>query len=69
MYIDIIQIVSAILLIALILLQNKGTSLGSAFGGDSSVYRTKRGVEKWIFNGTIIVAIVFLATAFANLIL
>ena len=48
-------------------MQQKGSGLGSAFGGDSAVYRTKRGAEKFIFNFTIILAILFLGTALANL--
>ena len=63
----IIQIVISILLIVVILMQQKGSGLGSAFGGDSAVYRTKRGAEKFIFRLTIILAVLFLATALANL--
>ncbi|PWB38900.1 MAG: preprotein translocase subunit SecG [Parcubacteria group bacterium] len=63
----IIQIVISILLIISILLQQKGSGLGSAFGGDSAVYRTKRGAEKTIFRLTIILCVLFLATALANL--
>ncbi len=62
-----VQIVISILLIVTILLQQKGSSLGMAFGGDSSVYRTKRGAEKFIFRLTIILAFLFLATATANI--
>lgn len=66
MLIDIIQIISAVLLIAVVLIQNKGTGLGAAFGGEGTVHRSKRGAEKWLFTSTIILAIVFLATALAN---
>lgn len=48
-------------------MQQKGSGLGSAFGGDSAVYRTKRGAEKFIFRLTIILAVLFLATALANI--
>lgn len=68
MIIDIIQIISAILLVILILIQNRGSSLGSAFGGESSVYRTKRGAEKGVFILTIICAVIFLVTAVVNVI-
>lgn len=65
--IDIIQIVSAILLIIVILIQNKGTGLGAAFGGgDGEITRKKRGAEKGLFIVTIILSIVFLGTALAN---
>lgn len=63
----IIQIIISLLLIACILLQQKGSGLGAAFGGDSAVYRTKRGAEKFIFRLTIILSFLFLATALANL--
>lgn len=63
----IIQITVSILLMVVILMQQKGSGLGSAFGGDSAVYRTKRGAEKFIFRLTIILAVLFLATALANI--
>lgn len=63
----IVQIIISVLLIVCILLQQKGSGLGAAFGGDSAVYRTKRGAEKFIFRLTIILSFLFLATALANL--
>ena len=69
MIIDIIQITFAVLLIIAILLQNRGSGLGSAFGGEGNVYRTKRGVEKYLFYATIIFAILFLAIALARFVL
>lgn len=68
---DIIQIVTAILLIIVILLQNRGGGLGSAFGGEGSggnVYQTKRGFEKSLFVFTIILSVIFLGTALFNVI-
>lgn len=62
----IIQIIISVLLVVTILMQQKGSGLGSAFGGDSAVYRTKRGAEKFIFRLTIILAILFLLSAIAN---
>ncbi len=64
-----IQIVSAILLVISILLQERGVGLGSAFGGEGTLYRTKRGVEKWIFIATIVFAVLFFASALAGVIL
>ncbi len=63
----IVQIIVSIFLIIIILLQQKGSGLGSTFGGDSTVYRTKRGAEKTIFRLTIILSFIFLATALASL--
>ena len=53
------QIIISVALIAAILLQSKGTGLGSVFGGDGSVFRTRRGAEKGLFQLTIILAIAF----------
>ncbi|MFA5127174.1 MAG: preprotein translocase subunit SecG [Patescibacteria group bacterium] len=61
------QIILSILLIVTILLQQKGSSLGMTFGGDSAVYRTKRGAEKFIFRLTIVLVVLFLATAAASM--
>ncbi|MBN1325611.1 preprotein translocase subunit SecG [Candidatus Falkowbacteria bacterium] len=69
MILGIIQIVLAVLMVVAILLQQRGTGLSSAFGGEGNVYRTKRGAEKIIFIATIILAIAFLATAFLNVLL
>lgn len=68
-YLTIIQLIIAILLIVVILLQSRGSGLGSAFGGDGNVYRTKRGLEKTLHLVTIILSILFLGTALANLFL
>jgi preprotein translocase subunit SecG len=61
-YVQIIQIIISIALIAIILAQAKGAGgLGGIFGGDSTVYRTSRGVEKTLFNVTIGLALAFFA--------
>ncbi|PIZ43803.1 preprotein translocase subunit SecG, partial [candidate division WWE3 bacterium CG_4_10_14_0_2_um_filter_42_7] len=46
---QILQIIMAVLLVAAILIQGRGTGLGGIFGGEGGVYRTKRGAEKIIF--------------------
>lgn len=59
-YIQIVQIIISIGLIAVILAQAKGQGgLGGIFGGDSTVYRTRRGVERTLFNVTVGLAIAF----------
>lgn len=58
-----IQLASAFFLIIAILLQQRGTGLGAAFGGEGNVYRTKRGIEKKLFFLTIILAILFLGSS------
>lgn len=64
-----IQIALSLLLIAGIVLQNRGASLGGAFGGDNfaSTFYKRRGAEKFLFNATIVIAILFVATAVAGL--
>ncbi len=59
--IRIIQIILCIAVIIFILLQARGAGLGSAFGGSStgSVFKTRRGVEKLIFNTTIVFVVLF----------
>ena len=63
---NIIQIISAILLVLAILAQQRGTTLGGAFGGETSVFSDRRGPEKFLFFVTIILAIIFVATAIIN---
>lgn len=59
-------LVTAIVLMALILIQSKGSGLSGVFGGEGNVYRTKRGAEKIVFYATIIVAVLFFAIALLN---
>jgi len=66
MWLTIIQIILAISLIALILLQSKGSGLGSTFGGQSQLYHSKRGVEKLVFTSTLILAIIFVIISIIN---
>ncbi len=56
-------IVLSVLLSAAILIQQRGSGLGGAFGGDNTVYRTKRGLEKGVFYATIALSCLFFATA------
>lgn len=55
----IIQIVLAGVIITLIMLQNRGSGLGSAFGSDTAVFRARRGAEKIMHYGTIFALIIF----------
>ena len=59
---NIAQILISIVLIVVLTLQAKGSGFGSALGGQtSSVFRTRRGVERTLFNLTIVLVTVFLA--------
>jgi preprotein translocase subunit SecG len=64
-----VQIIIAILLIASILIQAKGSGLGEAWGGSSEFFSSRRGVEKYIFTATIILSALFLITSIASLVL
>lgn len=66
-----VQIVLSALLIAAVLLQQTGASLGGAFGADnfSSGFHTRRGLEKFLFQATIIIGILFALSALVNLII
>jgi len=61
------QIVIAIALIVVIMLQTKGAALGGVFGrSDSAVYKTRRGIERTVFNVTIGLAGLFFIVAMIN---
>lgn len=62
-------IASAILLIILILVQTRGASLGAGFGGSGELYTARRGVEKNIFQITIIVAVIFVSSIILSILL
>ncbi len=62
--VNIVMIIVSIVLILVVLMQTKGSSFSGAFGGDtSSIYRTRRGIEKILFQFTIGVAVVFVIFA------
>ncbi len=67
--IKIAEVVLAVLLIASILLQSRGTGIGAAFGGGGNVYRTKRGAEKKLFQITVVLAILFFGVSLAGVLL
>lgn len=66
-YLYIAQIVVAIALILVALLQVRGGGLGGIFGQADTVYRTKRGVEKTMFQLTIVLAVLFVVLAIVSL--
>lgn len=68
-YITIVQTILAILLIAAILIQQRGSGLSGVFGGDSSAYSTRRGAEKIIFIATIVTAVLFFGVSLVRILL
>ena len=65
------EIILAVLLIVGIVLQQRGATLGGAFGGDNfaSTFYKRRGAEKFLFTATIVVAIALVLAAIANFLL
>jgi protein translocase SecG subunit len=63
-----IQIIISVILIAAILLQARGSSVGGAFGGsDDATFYTRRGSEKALFHLTIVLGALFALSAFVQL--
>ena len=67
MYLYIAQIVVAVALILVALLQVRGGGLGGIFGQADTVYRTKRGVEKTLFQLTIALAFIFIILSIVSI--
>ena len=66
-YLNIVQIILGVALTAIILLQTRTSSMGSVFGGsETSIYRTRRGVERTLFIVTIVLSLLFFIIAVAN---
>jgi preprotein translocase subunit SecG len=64
---NIAMIIVSLVMIALIMLQTKGSSFSSAFGSDAgSINRTRRGVEKTLFQATVVVAAAYVEMAIAS---
>ena len=65
---NIVQLAVSVLLIVAVLLQQRGVGLSATFGGEGNIYRTKRGIEKALFIGTIVLSLLFFGVAAATLI-
>lgn len=64
-----IQIATALITIVLVVIQSKGTGIGSTFGGDMGFYGTKRGAERLLFGLTILIAVLFVISSLAAVLL
>ena len=60
------QMLVSIALMASVLMQARGAGLGATFGGDSSVYRSRRGIEKRLFQFTVVLTVLFVVFSIAN---
>ncbi len=63
-YLNVAQLILSVALILVVLLQVRGGGLGGIFGQADTVYRTKRGVEKTLFQLTIVLTVLFIIISF-----
>ena len=61
--VQVIQIVLATILVVVILMQSRGAGFGGAFGTQGAVFRTRRGIERYLFRGTVVLAALFIAVS------
>jgi preprotein translocase subunit SecG len=66
-YFDIAELILTVALTLAILLQVRGGGLGGIFGQADTVYRTKRGVEKTLFQFTIVLTVLFVVVSLIRL--
>lgn len=66
---QIVTISSGILMIASILLQQRGASLGAGFGSSGELYTTRRGLDKNLFEATIVLAVIFVLSILTGILL
>ena len=64
-----LTIASGILMVASILLQQRGASLGAGFGSSGELYTTRRGLDKNLFEATIVLAVIFILSILTGLLL
>jgi preprotein translocase subunit SecG len=65
-YLNIVQIIVSLVLIFVVLLQTRGSGFSATFSSDSSIYRSRRGVERTLFNFTIALAVLFVLISIAS---
>ena len=66
---QIVTVGSAVLMIIAILLQQRGASLGAGFGSSGELYTTRRGLDKNLFEVTIVLAVIFVLSILVGLLL
>jgi preprotein translocase subunit SecG len=69
LWLGIAQLAVSALLVLLVLLQPQGVGLGQVFGGEGNIYRTKRGVERIVFNATIFLAVLFAGVSLVRILI
>lgn len=68
-FLQMITLGSAVLMILVILLQQRGASLGAGFGSSGELYTTRRGLDKSLFEFTIVMSVIFVLSILAGLLL
>ncbi len=68
-FLQIVTVGSAVLTIAAILLQQRGSTLGAGFGSSGELYTTRRGFDKNLFDATIVLASIFVLSILAGLLI
>lgn len=66
---QITTIISALLMVLAVLLQQRGASLGAGFGSSGELFTTRRGIDKNLFELTIVLSVIFVLSILAGLIL
>jgi len=66
---QIIMVGSAVLMLIAILLQQRGATLGAGFGSSGELYTTRRGVDKNLFEVTVVLAVIFVLSILTGLLL
>lgn len=66
---QIVTVGSSVLLIIAILLQQRGASLGAGFGSSGELYTTRRGLDKNLFEVSVVLAVIFVLSILAGLLL
>jgi preprotein translocase subunit SecG len=66
---QIVTIGSAVLMVLAILLQQRGASLGAGFGSSGELYTTRRGLDKNLFEATVVMAVLFVLSILVGLLL
>lgn len=69
MILQLTMVVSAVLMVLCILLQQRGASLGAGFGSSGELYTTRRGTDKSLYEATIILSVIFVGSLLAGLLI
>jgi preprotein translocase subunit SecG len=67
--INLLQIIVSVLLVIVVVIQNRGTDAGVAFGAGTTSYRSKKGIEKLLFYSTVVLAAVFAALSILSVLI